>query len=264
MRNSVITRPLGSTSLNVTPIGFGSFKIGRNQKTKYPLPYDLPDEESAMRLLNAILDMGINFIDTAPAYGFSEERIGKSISHRRDEFVLSTKVGETFQNGESEYDFSDAAVRNSVHRSLQCLNTEIIDLIFIHSNGDDLRVLNETDVVATLHDLKNAGKVRAIGFSGKTVAGARASLGWADLIMVEYHVDDPSHGPVINAARQQNVGVVVKKGLASGRLTSHEAIQFVLSDPGVTSLVVGGLNLEHMRSNLETASRGITVSAESR
>jgi len=252
---NVITRSLGSTNLHVTPIGFGSFKIGRNQKTKYPRDYDLPDEESVSRLLNSILDMGVNFIDTAPAYGLSEERIGHAISHRRDEFVLSTKVGETFQNGESVYDFSAVAVRNSVERSLKRLNTDIIDLAFVHSDGNDLHVITETDVVVTLRDLKDAGKLRAIGFSGKTIAGARASLDWADVIMVEYHGDDSSHAAVIDEATQQMVGVVVKKGLASGHLPADEAIRYVLSNPGVTSLIVGGLNVDHIRSNLESASR---------
>ncbi|TXT24440.1 MAG: aldo/keto reductase, partial [Planctomycetota bacterium] len=94
-------RPLGKTELLVSPLGFGAFKIGRNEKVKYPQPYDLPDDTAVERLLNGVLDAGINLIDTAPAYGISEERIGKFLSQRRGEFVLSTKVGERFTNGES-------------------------------------------------------------------------------------------------------------------------------------------------------------------
>ena len=70
-------RPLGSTGLFVTPLGFGAFKIGRNEQVKYPQPYDLPDDATVERLLNGVLDAGIHLIDTAPAYGLSEERIGK-------------------------------------------------------------------------------------------------------------------------------------------------------------------------------------------
>src|SRR5205814_1026963 len=111
----------------------GSFKIGRNQKIKYAQGYDLPDDAAAGRLLNGVLDLGINLIDTAPAYGIAEERIGRFISHRRREFRLCTKVGETFANGESNYDFSAAAVTASVERSLSLLQTDVLDLVLIHS-----------------------------------------------------------------------------------------------------------------------------------
>src|SRR5437762_11531834 len=101
-------RPLGRSGIAVTPIGFGAFKIGRNEKTKYAASYALPDEAAVERLLCGLLDMGVAYIDTAPAYGLSEERIGRAISHRRREFTLSSKVGESFQRGESQYDFSAA------------------------------------------------------------------------------------------------------------------------------------------------------------
>ncbi len=246
-------RTVGKSGLNVSPVGFGAFKIGRNEKVKYSDQYDLPNERESARLLNGLLDLGISFIDTAPAYGLSEERIGRAISQRRDEFVLSTKVGETFTNGTSTYGFSSDAVRESVNRSLQRLKTDVLDLLFIHSDGSDLQILKETDVVETLIELKAAGTTKAIGFSGKTVDGARAAIGWADAIMVEYHSDDTSHAEVIADAARRGVGVVVKKGLASGRLSADNAIRFVLSNPHISSLVIGGLNLDHLRANVEAA-----------
>ncbi len=133
-------RPLGRTGLMTSPLGFGAFKIGRNQKVKYPQGYDLPDESAVARLLNGVLDLGILLIDTAPAYGFSEERIGAAVAHRRREFLLSTKVGETFENGISTYDFSGPAIRASVERSLRRLRTDVLDLVFLHSPGDDLGI----------------------------------------------------------------------------------------------------------------------------
>ena len=247
------TAPLGTTALSVTPLGYGAFKIGRNQGIKYPIGYDLPDDATTERLLNNILDLGINLIDTAPAYGISEERIGKFLSHRRNEFVLSTKVGETFEDGQSTYDFSGQAVRASIDRSRRRLKTECLDLVFIHSNGDDLTIQNETDCVETLLDLKASGVIQAVGFSGKTVAGATAAFDWADCLMVEYHLNDRTHEEVIAIARDRRVGLLVKKGLASGQLSVTEAIQFVLSNPGVASLVVGGLNTDHLRSNVMAA-----------
>src|SRR3990172_2700606 len=107
-------RPLGRTGLVVSRLGFGAFKIGRNERVKYPQAYALPDDKTVEALLNGVLDLGINQIDTAPAYGSSEERIGRFLSHRRDEFILSTKVGETFADGASRYDFSRQAGRDSI------------------------------------------------------------------------------------------------------------------------------------------------------
>jgi aryl-alcohol dehydrogenase-like predicted oxidoreductase len=250
-------RPLGKTGLAVTPLGFGAFKIGRNEKTKYAEHYSLPDEQAVSRLLNTILDEGITYFDTAPAYGLSEERIGRSIGHRRGEFILSSKVGETFEQGRSAYDFSAAGVRSSVERSLRRLRTAAIDIVFIHSNGEDVTIQRATDAVATLRELKQQGLVRAIGLSGKTVDGARLALKWADAIMIEYHIDDVSQAEVISAAAERGVGVVVKKGLASGRLAPAEAIGFVLQNAGVASLVIGGLNLDHIRTNITHANRAL-------
>ncbi len=246
-------RPLGHTGLAVSTIGYGAFKIGRNTGIKYPSAYDLPDEDQAHRLLNAVLDLGINLIDTAPAYGLSEERIGVAISHRRNDFVLSTKVGETYDNQQSRYDFSTHAIRTSVQHSLLRLRTDVLDIVFIHSDGSDQKILTQTDVVPTLQSLRDEGLIRAIGMSGKTPQGALAALPWADAVMVEYHLDDRSHAQVIAQAAAQGVGVIVKKGLGSGSLDPDPAIRFVLGDPAVASVVVGGLNLKHIQENIRSA-----------
>jgi len=246
-------RSLGQTGLEVSPIAFGSFKIGRNQGIKYPDHYDLPDDATVEKLLNEVLDMGITLIDTAPAYGLSEERIGRSIAHRRHEYVLTTKVGETFADGNSAYDFSEAAIQSNLTGSLRRLKTDVLDLVLIHSDGDDLRILNETDVIETLERFKSQGHARAIGLSGRTVEGARQALKWADVLMIEYHLDDRSHESLIAEAAAQGTGILVKKGLAAGHLDSAEAIRFVLANANVGSLVVGSLNADHLRTNIETA-----------
>jgi aryl-alcohol dehydrogenase-like predicted oxidoreductase len=249
----VVHRRLGRSGLTVSPIGFGAFKIGRNEGIKYPQGYDLPDEAAATRLLNAVLDLGINYVDTAPAYGLSEQRIGRALAHRRRDYVLSTKVGETRHAGRSTYDFSSGALRASVERSLRRLRTDAVDLVLIHSDGDDLAILEGTDAVQTLQDLRSEGLVRAIGLSAKTVEGARAALAWADTLMLEYHLDDRASSAVISEASAADVGVVVKKGLAAGRLDPPEAVRFVLGTPGVGSLVVGSLNIDHLKDNVRVA-----------
>lgn len=250
---SATLRPLGKTGLVVPPLGFGAFKIGRNQGIKYPQPYDLPDDAAVARLLNGVLDLGCTLIDTAPAYGLSEERIGRAIGSRRGEFVLSTKVGETFSDGRSTFDFSRRGLEASLQRSLQRLQTDLLDIVFIHSNGDDERILTETDAVAVLQEWRSRGAIRAIGLSGKTPRGAQLALAWADVLMVEFHLEDVTHTEVMTTAAEQGVGVFVKKGLASGRLNPSDAIRFVLKNPAVSSLILGGLNLDHFRANWHTA-----------
>lgn len=239
----------------VSPIGFGAFKIGRNVGIKYEEDYDLPDDAAIDRLLNAVLDAGINLIDTAPAYGVSEARIGQFLAHRRDEFVLSTKVGETFTEGRSIYDFSKAATEASIARSLRRLKMDTLDIVLIHSDGADLHILTQTDVVPTLQALKAKGDIRAIGFSGKTVAGAARALDWADVLMVEYHNEDTSHDEVMREAHARGVGVLIKKGLASGRLDPSRAIPFILRHPAVSSMVIGMLDPDHMRTNVRIAEK---------
>ncbi len=244
---------MGDIGLTLGPIGFGGFKIGRNEGIKYPEGYALPDERAVDGLLNSVLDLGIRYIDTAPAYGLSEERIGRAVGHRRGEYTLSTKVGETFADGQSRYDYSAEAVRASVERSLRRLKTDVLDLAFVHAHRDDQAVLNETDVVPALQSLRDRGLVRWIGFSGHTMEAFRAALGWADAVMVEYHLEYRALEAVMAEASDGGVCVVVKKGLASGRLSAGEAVQFVLSNTDVSSLVIGGLRVEHFRDNVRAA-----------
>ena len=246
----------------VTPIGFGAFKIGRNQRINYPAGYDLPDEASATKLLNGVLDLGVNYIDTAPSYGLSEERIGKAVSHRRAEFFLATKVGETFEGGQSAYDFSADAIEASVRRSLERLHTEVLDLVLIHAPRDDLRVLKSTDVVAVLQGLREKGMIREIGFSGHTVEAFRSALDFSDAIMATYHADDTTLTPVLDEAARRGIHVIVKKALAAGRLDPERAIRFALGHPAVTTVAVGTLNLDHLRGNLEVARAAVGKTAD--
>lgn len=246
-------RPLGKTGLDVSPIGFGAFKIGRNEGIKYPAGYALPTDEESAALLHGVLDAGIRYIDTAPAYGLSEERIGTALAMRRNEYVLSSKAGEEFEDGRSRYDFSARSIRGSAARSLMRLRTDCLDVLLLHAHADDVDILRNTDAVSTLRALKAEGRVRAIGFSGKSIAAERMALEWADVMMIEYSLADGSHAAVIAEAAGAGVGVVVKKGLGQGRLDPAEAIRYVLATPGVSSLVVGGLNLDHIRANIRAA-----------
>lgn len=254
----MLKRPLGNTGFQLGPIGFGAFKIGRNAKIKYPRPYDLPSDEEVANLLDGLIDLGIAHFDTAPAYGISEQRVGNWLSRRDAPIVVSTKVGELFEDGESRYVFDEASVRASVANSLRLLRRDVLDIVLIHTPHDDVAVLKETSVVQTLQSLKEAGDIRAIGLSGKTPQAATMALDWADLLMVEFNAEDAAHAAVIEEAARREIGVLVKKGLASGHLPADQAIPFVLNQTGVTSLVVGGLNLKHMADNLRIAESALS------
>ena len=248
-------RPLGRTGLEVSVLGFGAFKIGRNRGIKYQQGYELPDDQTVERLMATVRGLGISYIDTAPAYGTSEERLGKVLAQHQHGEVISTKVGETFQDGASHYDYSPESTRASVERSARRLGRDVLDVVLVHSDGNDLPIQDATGVVETLLALKAEGRVRAVGFSGKTTEGAFRALEWADVLMVEFHIEDPSHEEVIGEAHNRGIGVVVKKGLASGQLPAAEAIGFVLAHPGVSSLIVGSLDALHLAENAEAAKR---------
>lgn len=234
---------------DVAPIAFGSFKIGRNEGIKYAQGYELPSMEESRALLHAACDLGIDIIDTAPAYGLAERRIGQALVARRDSLVIATKVGEQFANGRSEYDFSRASVERSVRESMQRLCTDRLDVVHVHSDGSDLAILRDGGAIAALEDARARGHVGAIGFSPKTADGAMACLGDARIasLMLEYHPRDTSMAAVMDRCASQDVAVLVKKPLASGTIAPAEAIPFVLAHPAVTAAVVGSLRVGHLR-----------------
>ena len=252
-------RPLGRTGLEVSPIGFGTFKIGRNEGIKYPDAYPLPSEEEATFLLNGVLDLGINLIDTAPAYGVSESRIGRALASRRDEFVLSSKVGERWLDETSIYDFTPDAIRESVEESLRRLRTDHLDLLLLHSDGKDEDHRSADALPDLFRELRDSGMTRSIGCSGKTPQGLLSALEWADVIMVEYHLTDESMEHVIRTAADRGVGVIIKKALGSGHHDATAALSFLFQESpvadAISSIVIGSRSLDRMQSNMELAQR---------
>jgi aryl-alcohol dehydrogenase-like predicted oxidoreductase len=260
---SVPKRQLGSTGIDVSCLGLGTVKLGRNQGVKYPRHFDLPNDEQVIALLDQARGLGINFIDTAPAYGSSEERLGKLMQNRQD-WIICSKVGEEFEDGVSHFDFSAQHTRRSVERSLRRLRTDYLDLVLIHSNGEDLEILEQTDCLETLLNLKDEGLIRAVGMSTKTVIGGKRALPLCDALMLTFNATTTAEEPVIDLARAQGKAILVKKAFDSGHATDQpggpeQALGFVLSKPGVSSVIVGTINPEHLRSNAEIAA-GVILS----
>ena len=253
-------RPLGSTGLSVSPLGLGTVKIGRNQGVKYPSGFELPDDPQVRDLLALARDAGINLLDTAPAYGISEQRLGPLLNGQRHDWVLCSKVGEEFDDGQSWFDFSAAHTRHSVQRSLQRLHTDYLDLVLVHSNGDDLTVL-EDEVYPALQQLKKEGLIRGFGFSGKTVEGGIQALEDGDCAMVTWNLREQTERPVLDFALSHNKAILVKKALASGHICLEgedpvtAGFELVFSHPAVSSAIIGTLNPLHLMQNITTVAR---------
>ncbi|MDQ5911185.1 MAG: Aldo/keto reductase [Pseudomonadota bacterium] len=255
-------KPLGATGLWVSPLGLGTVKFGRNQGVKYPQPFNLPTDQEALALLELAWDLGINLLDTAPAYGESEERLGRLLRRCRHDWVIVTKIGEAFHKGVSSFDFTAAATHASVERSLRRLGVETLDVVLIHSNGDDLAILEQAEVLPTLRNLQQAGLIRAVGMSSKTVAGGLRAAECCDVVMATCNLAQREELPVIRAAHVAGKGVFIKKGLLSGHLDTlakadpvRASLEFIFAEPGVSSVIVGTLNRAHLRANVEAAER---------
>src|SRR5690606_30919279 len=141
------------------------------------------------------------------------------------------------------FDFSAQHTRMSVERSLKRLGTDWLDLVLIHSDGRDLDILQRSDCLSTLMDLKAAGTIRAIGMSTKTIEGGILAAELLDVVMLTWNLQQRDE-EVLDAARRLNTGVLVKKGLLSGHVhssggnTVRASMELVLREPGVGSMIV--------------------------
>ena len=164
-------RELGKTGLRVSLLGLGAVAFGRTEGLKYAVAPRLPSMRDLSELLAAARDAGVNLVDTAPAYGVSEERLGELLMGRRDEWVLCTKVGEIFEAGTSRWDFSPEHTRRSVHESLRRLGPIASTSYWFIRTAMTSRSCAISARCTMLAQLKQEGSIRAFGMSHKTIAG---------------------------------------------------------------------------------------------
>ena len=254
-------RPLGDTGLQVSALGLGTVKLGRDQGLQYPSGFVIPDPRSAANLLAQARDLGINLIDTAPAYGDSEQRLGQLLAGQRHDWLLCTKVGEEFNAGASSFDFSPEHTRASVQRSLRRLATDVLDIVLVHSDGNDMDIIERMGTLQALAQLKAEGLLRAFGMSSKTVAGGLAAAAICDVLMLTYNLQQREELPVLDACVGHNTAVLLKKVLASGHLVHADSdplqasMDLALSHPGTSAAIIGTINPAHLRANVEAARR---------
>jgi aryl-alcohol dehydrogenase-like predicted oxidoreductase len=216
------TVTLGRTGLAVSKIGFGAMEL-RGPYGDWPTKVD---DATTSELLNSVLDLGINLIDTAPDYGLSEDLIGKHLSARRDEFYLATKCGCSVRaNGKpfesNVHTFERPIIRAAVEQSLRRMKTDHIDIIQFH-HSPSRSELDERDAVAELVDLRDAGKVRFIGMSA-TLPNCYDHLDMAvfDVIQVPYSLVELEHEDFLVKASAAGVGTIARNGVARGIVSAN-------------------------------------------
>lgn len=214
-------RTLGSTGLRVTSLGYGAMEL-----RGAPRGRDL-SEGDVERVLGAVLDAGINLIDTSIDYGRSEERIGRHLAHRRDEYVLASKCGclvgweptqeqVTGYRGGGPHDFSPDNIVAGVDQSLRRLRTDHLDIVQVHASPE-AATLRDNGVVDTLRSLQQQGKVRFIGMSGTLPdLTDHIAMGVFDVFQIPYSAVEREHEGAISDAAGSGAGVIIRGGAARG------------------------------------------------
>jgi len=252
-----MTRALGGTGADVTILSYGAMELrGR------PRGPQIADTDAG-RLLNAVLDGGINLIDTSPDYGRSEELIGSFIGHRRDEFFLASKCGCPLDipagaRPPYPHDYSPGNVRADVEQSLRRLRTGHLDLVQVHMSPSKA-TLEENQTVQTLRDLQAEGKVRFIGMSGILPnLPDHIAMGVFDVFQIPYSAVQRDHEDLITDAADAGAGTFIRGGAARGAAAEDKnwRIGPLSQDPGVgqrnwETSGIAGLLSEAGLSNME-------------
>ncbi len=213
------TATLGRTGLEVTKLGYGAMELRVGEQAR----------AQAGEILNAVLDAGINFVDTSPDYGVSEELIGEHISGRRTEFFLASKCGCPINQpppaaGERpQHVFTPENIRAGVEQSLRRMNTDHLDLVQFHVSPSR-QTLEEKGAVDALQELRDEGKTRFIGMSGTLPNLAdHIAMGVFDAFQIPYSALEREHEDAIRDAAAAGSGTVIRGGVARGAPNLDEA-----------------------------------------
>jgi aryl-alcohol dehydrogenase-like predicted oxidoreductase len=277
-------RTLGRTGLEVTTLGFGAMELRGG-----PTGPEITDEQ-AEQVLNAVLDAGINFIDTSIDYGRSEELIGRFIAHRRPEYYLASKCGcvPGARQG-SEHIHTAENIRAGVEQSLRRMKTDPLDLVQFHRSLAR-REFEAQGALAEALKLKQEGKVRFVGVSG-TLPNLveQIEMGVFDAFQIPYSALQREHEDVIARASAANIGIIIRGGAVRGLPADWEGrnyymvpaptarerweaagldelldgmsrieftLRFTLSSPDLDTTIVGTKDRDHLRDNIAYALKG--------
>jgi aryl-alcohol dehydrogenase-like predicted oxidoreductase len=273
---------LGRTGIEVTKLSYGAMEI-RGPRVWSGRPIE--DSEAA-RVLEAVLDSGINLIDTSLDYGRSEELIGKYLGHRRHEFVLATKCGcrvvDCGDHDEVSHEWTRDNLMRNIDTSLSRLRTDYIDILQLH--GPTVKQAEDGRLVEVLNEIQASGKVRHIGVSSY-LPHLPAFVEWGsfDSIQLPYSALEREHENWIDRAAETGAGIIVRGGVGQGEpgvgrgsserwsiweeakldeLLEHGEqrtgflLRFTLSHPSMTTTIVGTKNVDHLADNVRYAAMG--------
>lgn len=274
---------MGRTGLHVTRLGFGAMEI-RGPRIWGGRPVSDGEADS---ILNAVLDAGINFIDTSNDYGRSEEFIGRFIAGRRSEYLLATKCGccvtrKDDQTDDTPHVWTRENLFRGLEESLQRMRTDHLDLMQLHN--PTVEQCDQGDLVAVLQEMRQQGKVRFIGCSSTDPhLSTYINRGVFDVFQIPYSALERKHEQTIQEAADSGAGVIIRGGVARGepgsgmghtdRWAAWEAanldelldsgetrtqflLRFTISHPGMSTTIVGTKNPKHLEENVRAARRG--------
>ena len=268
-------RTLGDTGLRATVLGYGAMELRDPQRVS---------ASEAEHLLGAVLDGGINFVDTSPDYGVSEDRIGAYISHRRSEYVLATKGGCNVDahgsGGDPRHIWTRAQLLANIEQSLKRLRTDHVDIWQLHNAPVD--AVDGAELLAVMHEVQAAGKVGHVSISStrpdiETYIERRAFATY----QIPYSALQREHEVVIGQAAAAGAGVIIRGGVAKGEHSTRQAdrwemwetckldeflaegesrssflLRLTITHPGMHTTIVGTRNPQHLADNLAAVERG--------
>ncbi len=277
---------LGSTSLEVSKIGLGTVEIG----LAYGLGNEgLPSEQDAITLLKSVVEMGITYIDTARGYGLAEERIGKSEIGKNPNIVIGTKFGQFLKNEPGLHGAElEKQLREDIDLSRKNLNQETLQLAQFHNELEDYTDFSE--IIEIAEKLKNEQKVMHVGIAvrGEAVAMAAIETKFFETIQLANNIVDQrmAHN-VLKKAREYNIGIINRSVLLKGALTPARsklpnelaelkqkadiaeeiaksigtdlpalAIRYVLSNPAISTALIGTVKPNRIESALQALEQG--------
>lgn len=222
-------RTLGRTGLSVSALALGTVELGLDYGIAAPDHAGRPELNEAIRLVHKAIDQGINFIDTARAYGESEEVLGHALRGRRNDVIIATKgsLHQRLPNGSLGETFTGAELRqvilDSLHTSLKLLQTDHVDIWMVHLVDQPVLAQEET-LRAVFDEIRQSGKVSWFGGSFYGVDDPMAALDTDlfDLYQITYSVlDQRIADHFLAEAKTNNVGVVARSVLLQGVLTER-------------------------------------------
>jgi len=275
-------RQLGNTGMQVTQLGYGS--MGLRGPNSWGVR--VVDDDDSDKFLNLVLDSGINFIDTAPDYGVSEERIGRAIGSRRSEYYLATKCGCDYIQHEDHIEVIHTWTRDVLQRnietSLDRLQTDSIDLLQFH--GGDAETLEREGLIQMLVDFRSQGLIGHLGSSSSLPhLPGMIALGVFETFQIPYSCLAPGHHDWITRAAETGAGIIIRGGIAhggpdaeidrpalndvwkaagldelltDGMSRAELILRYTLSHPDCQTTIVGTCSEMHLAENLASMARG--------